>query len=220
MTSCLLKPQVNPVCRLAKKEGSPVETALGCTGKCREGCRVHSHSLMRGCLSQHLEIFVFFCLFGQQAMFLSFEIPERAGMMETFCPLGTMSVAEPGTPCTRRYSCLSSGSIWRAEEAGPEGEGQRPVKEASCLPYSCGSLGPRKLSSHKHCLPLGQAQKRFPHTNYSSEITVPKCLRGSISSFWSLQSLCLEVTDPSCLFSMRLCLEGRVYLRQRDIDSF
>lgn len=27
------------------QEGSPVKTALGCTGKCTEGSRIHSHSL-------------------------------------------------------------------------------------------------------------------------------------------------------------------------------
>lgn len=77
MTSWMLKSQVNPVCWLATQEGSPVKTALGCTGKCTEGSRIHRHSLMRDWLLQHLKISVLFHLFGQQAMSLGFEIQKE-----------------------------------------------------------------------------------------------------------------------------------------------
>lgn len=110
MVSWLLKPQINPVCWLATQEGSPVKTALGCTGMYTEGSRIYSHSLMRDWLLQHLEISFLFCLFGQQAMSLGFEIPERAGIMETFYPLEMMSVAKPGTAMPKKaLLSLSSG---------------------------------------------------------------------------------------------------------------
>lgn len=58
----------------------------------------------------HLEIFVlfYFFFFWQQAMFLGFKIPERAGIMETIGPLGTMSVAKSRT--TMREKALLSWS--------------------------------------------------------------------------------------------------------------
>lgn len=77
MTSRMLKSQVNTVCWLATQEGSPVKTALGCTGKCTEGSRIHRHSLMRDWLLQHLKISVLFYLFGEQAMSLGFEIQKE-----------------------------------------------------------------------------------------------------------------------------------------------
>lgn len=43
-------------------------------------------------------------------MSLDFEIPERAGIMETFCPLEMMSVAKPGTTMHKKaLLSLSSG---------------------------------------------------------------------------------------------------------------
>lgn len=77
MTSWLLKSQVNPVCWLGTQEGSPVRTALGCTGKYTERSRIHHHSLMRDWLLRHLKISVLFYLFGQQAMSLGFEIQKE-----------------------------------------------------------------------------------------------------------------------------------------------
>lgn len=58
-------------------------------------------------------------------MSLGFEFPERARIMETFCPLRTMSVAEPGTSM-HKGALLSLSSGWHlvTQKVGLEEKGQ------------------------------------------------------------------------------------------------